>query len=289
MRMTMADAYDGLAANPNVPKTETGKRDFINQSLGQYNAKMQNGLIALARATGLGPFATAGSTMTARSIRMLFGGSGIKADTYKTAARLRAESLARLYGLIGIGMAVNFLAWKRWDGDETVPFGAIKVGERDGKSVYIDTPASLIVRRGLRSVGALAALEGKRQGTPAGTTFDRGAKDVVKAVFHPLTGPLFQFAYELVTGEDMIGKPVSPRVTTAKTDQGVEKAVDRGMLPPGSSQMVANAKGAVTHMNPVIEALFGGDPNPAKQPSRFERFMKLLGPFGAKTARPRKE
>lgn len=291
LRVTAAEAYDQIAAAGHAPATATGKRDFLNQTFGQYNAKMQHALVALARWTGIGPFATAGTTMTARSIRIVFGGgSGIKPLSWKSSARLRGETYTRLLGLLASGAVLNFLAWGRWDGDDSTPVGSIKVGEADGKTKYVDTPASLILRRGLRSVGALALLEGQREGHPAGVVVDRGVKETIRSIGHPFMGPAFQLAYEAFTGEDLIGRPIAPKVTTATTERGIEKAVEKGRLRPGSSQVWSNVKGAIGHANPVYSAVTDADEiDPAKKGGFWDRFNKLLGPVGVKSRKHRVE
>jgi GGDEF domain-containing protein len=290
LRVTAAEAYDALAAAGHVPDTATGRRDFLNQMFGQYNAKMQNALVALARWSGIGPFATAGTTMTARAVRALFGGAGVRANGWKSDARIRAEVWGRLLAMLAAGAALNFAAWKRWDGDDSTPIGSVKVGERDGKSYYVDHPAGLILRRGLRALGALAILQGMRHGTPAGTTVDNATKDALRSVGHPFMGPSFQLAYEAVTGEDLVGKPIAPKVTHATTARGIEKGVEKGQLPPGSSQMWSNVKGAAANANPVISALLATDePDPAKKPGFWERVNKLLGPVGMKAAKQREK
>ncbi len=258
MRVTLSDAYDHLAARGDVKGSESGKRDFINEALGQYDKKAQNGLVRWIRETGIGPFATAGTTMTTRAARLLIGSTGAAASSVQASVRMRAEVLGKWAGVIAGAMLLNYLKWGRSDGDEHTPFGAIKLGQdAQGRTVYLDTPVS-IQRRGLRAIGALAVIEGNRKGLARGQMLDRATSEILQSQLHPFLGPSYQFAHTAFTGKNAVGVQVAERV------------------PQGQSQMTANVKAAFSTANPVIGAMTGSDRKDA-----LSLKQKLIGLGGA--------
>jgi hypothetical protein len=266
VRVTAARAFDELVAkNPNIPKTETNKRDFINQLTGQYEKKAQAGIIQWVRNTGIGPFATAGTTMTSRAVRTVIGGAtGLSSSDWLTSLQMRSRTYAKLAAILGSVAAFNFLRWGRADGDDKTPWGAIKLGQdRNGKTIYLDTPAS-IPRRGLRAIGALSIIEGNRRQQPAGTIADRAGHDIVNTLAHPLLGPTYQTAHTALTGENAVGIRVAPRAM------------------PGQSQLLLYAGTAAGGMNPVVSAMLGFDRKPGEISEWYEKAARLLGPFGPK-------
>jgi len=267
-RIMLDKAYDHLVATGAMPDTVTGRRDFINRT-GQYSAKAQNGFIALLRATGIGPFATAASQMSVNAVRRVFMGGGVGKGVAGT-VRMTAEGWARLFGLVGASVVANLLAWKRWDGADDVPFGAIKVGKtKDGRSLYIDTPASLVARRGMRAVGLLAFLDAARHKEVTGATQDKALSDVGHSLAHPAMGPGVQFGYMAATGKNTLGHRVAAKVEH------------------GQAEWPENLKAAARNFNPIYAALTGAK-HPREEVSWFERVNDLFGPFGVKTAPPRR-
>ena len=270
MRMTATDAFDQLVAAGMVEKTDTNRRDFINSLFGQYDKKAQNGMIRWLRNTGIQPFATAASTMTARAARMVYGGgSGVRSTSAAASLRQRAQVYAKLAALFGIGAVINYLTWGRWDGSDDTPFGAIKLGvTQKGGTVYVDTLVSLL-RRGLRATGLLALIEGARSGKHAGEVVDNMADQVWHTGLHTVAGPGVSTAKIALTGRNTMGVRVAEKV------------------PEGESKFVANLKAAFGNLNPLVSALAGLDVAPDRDPPEWwVRAMKLAGPFAPKVKNP---
>jgi hypothetical protein len=268
MRVTLADAYRRLAQKGLVPSTETGLRDFVNQWAGQYNKKAQNGMVRFLRNTGIGPFATASTTMTSRAVRSLFGGSGAKGTSAAASIALRALTLGKMAAMLAGAFALNYASWGRWDGDDNTPWGAIKLGtdSHTGKTIYVDTPVSM-VRRGLRALGFLAAIEKSRQGAPPGVVADKMVDQAWRSLIAPAMGPGVQFAYTARTGENLYGTRLAEHAE-----------------PGEGGQTWLNMKAALANANPAVAALTGADEPPGNlhSSSDLERWSKLLGPLGPK-------
>lgn len=258
MRATAGDAFDRLVEGGAV-NTEQNKRDFINQ-LGQYERRAQNGAVAWLRDSGIGPFATAGTNYLTQGVRTLWLDPGLKFNTNEQALKARANVLGRIATGMALTAAANYLAWGRIDGDEKTPIGSIKVGESNGKSITVDLSGPFLWKRGLRSIGLLAMMEGERGGRQEGSSFDRAVEDVQHAVLHPAMGPAAQFVKTALTGTNSIGIPIA---TKAKT---------------GESQRFQDVKAAVANVNPVVGALGGF--NASKEKPTSERLAELLGPYG---------
>ncbi len=270
MRLSMDQAFDRLARQGRVQPTEGNKRDFINQALGQYHKAGQNSVVALLRETGIGPFATAGTTYAAQGVKALMADPGVTATSYKQALGLRAEKIARMAVVLSVAPIVNYMMWKRWDGDENTPIGALKVGtDKNGKTEYFDLAAFTGVRRGARLVGLNALAEGTRAGDSGRGILSRAADQTFQGVLHPAEGPIVQTATILASGRNTIGIPLTEH---------------RDDFP---SRMQA----AIWNANPVVAVATGSDVAPRADGSRdtdfWEQFSKAFGPLGIKrSSRP---
>ncbi len=263
MRLTADDAFDRLVKR-GVKDTDTNRRDFINQ-LGQYNRAGQAKIVQLFRDTGFGTFATAGTNYYMQGLRAITMAPGVEAGSYKQAVALRAEVLGRIAAVLGTSLLANYFMWKRVDGDESTPAGAIKVGEKDGKSISMDLVNFTGLTRGLRQTGLLALLEGARQGQPAGTIADRATQNAYHAVMHPFEGPGVSMLHTMATGENTIGMKVADKAQR------------------GESQAVNNFQAALWNFNPVVAV--GSHHDRAQKDAEKEvlpSWNKLLGPFGLK-------
>jgi hypothetical protein len=215
-RLVLDDAFKGLAAKGVGLNTETNRRDFINQ-IGQYNRRAQSKIIALARDTGLGPFATAGTNFYTQGIRSLFLSPGMQATSTFNAARLRAMVAGRFAAVLGAVAVVNYLRWGQVLGGNGVPVGAIRLedgtDDQGRKTVrFLDIASLMNVTRGLRAVGARALIEGNRQGKTGPEIASDAAKDAVVSALGPFEGPIVRAGAIAVTGYDTSGFPVGPPV-----------------------------------------------------------------------------
>jgi hypothetical protein len=264
MALTMEDAFNGLRDRGYAVDTITNKRDFINQ-LGNYSKKTQNGIVAFLRDTGINSTATATTNYTAQSLRALVGGTGLEATGPKAALMLRASMIARGAGILASVAAANFLRWGRLDGDDNTPLGAMKIGEKDGKTQYLDIFAYTPWGRGLRTTGAASLIEGQRAGARAGPTIDTAAERLIGSLVRPFVGAPVAFAQEAITGRNAIGRQVAPHAAQ------------------GESQAWQNLQAALWNANPAIGTLTGHNLPPLSH--RREREMdwsQLFGPLGPK-------
>lgn len=279
MRLTLADAYDELVKGELVPDTETGKRDFINQWLGQYERKGQNGLIRFLRDSKIGPFATAASTMTARAVRVLAGSPGTDTLGWKAELQLRAGQYAKVLAVLGATAALNYALWKRPDGDDQTPLFALKTGQDNGKTQYWDVgPVAGMVRRGTRALPFATYLQESLRGVEKPARTEQHVYDWLESIFHPAMGPGPQFLHTAWTGKNVFGAPIAQQVSTATTPRGQAKAVALGK--PLSGQPWENLKAALANMNPIIGALTGSYQR--RESTWGERLWRLLGPLSPK-------
>lgn len=297
VRLTAEQAFKRKTSIPGVVNTEGSLRDFINQ-MGNYNSKTQNWLVSKARETGLGPFATAGTTFYMKGLRSLFGGHGFNTNSAKADLRLRAEMLGRTASILSIIPLVNYLKWGRVDGDDNTPIGAIKVGtDAKGKTQYFDLASLTGVTRGMRETGVKAMLEGQRPGAKKaganmGSNIDKGFDDALKSVIHPFAGPAVGTAYTAATGKDLMGRQVAATPSTATTEAGKARAAAIGKPAGDESQAKYNMIAAAIHINPVIASLIElgafkgiGIADPAhKETTGFKEGMKQLGRYGIKSS-----
>ncbi len=267
-RLTLNDAFDRLTKRPDwaggVEDTETARRDFINQ-IGQYNKRAQSKIVTMLRDTQIGPFATASTNYLARGVQSLGAGPGVSAKTWGGAASLRAEVLMKTLAPFAAAAVANYLAWGRVDGDDKTPLGGLKLGEHNGKTVYVDLGGAMTnLSRGLKATGGMAVLEGARAGTKPGDVATQVRDATGRAALSPAEGPAVNFLHTYLTGENLLGRQVSEKAT------GDE------------SQGLNDLKAAGWSVNPTIATAAGKD-EARKQPSEaWERLSKLMGPFGTK-------
>jgi hypothetical protein len=260
------EAFTKLAKSGHfdIVDTDVNRRNFLNQ-MGQYNERGQAKMVQLARATGLGPFATAGWNYFMQGLRTMTFDPGIQTSSLKGQAMLRAWMFAKVATVAGVAMAVNHAMHGRVDGDENTPLGAIKVGtDASGKTRYVDIVNFTGLTRGLRETGLLALAEGNRQGHRPGQIIDRASRDILSSVVHPFEGPPVALAHMLATGEDTMGRRLTPR--------------------GGDSRFLSNLSAAAGNVNPMVASIGGFNRSPEQLPaSGFERGMELLGPYGVKS------
>lgn len=284
MRSSLGHAYDGLAADGHVPDTETGKRDFINGWVGQYEKKAQNGLIRWLRDTKIGPFATAASTMTARGVRMLAASPGTDATSWRSALIMRAEVFAKMAAVVGGTAAMNYALWGRADGDDKTPFLALKTGEKEGKTQYLDLSAITGLKRGMRAVPLLSYLVERERGVLPEAKTEEKVYDTVHSILHPALGPSVQLAHTAITGKDIMGHQIAVQTSKATTPRGIQKAVQMGK--PLSGQPLENVKAALLNANPVLGSLLGAYTN--RKTDLEDRFWHLFGSLAPKETTPPK-
>lgn len=246
MRLASDGAFEQAARNGLAHNTPKNKRDFLN-ALGNYLNDSQQIFVRMLRGTGIGPFATAGVNTPVQSIRSLWFTAGMQGKTLAAQVRLRAHVLAKLAAVIGAGLMLNWINWGRIDGDDSVPWGAVKVGEDNGRTYYVDPIRFMGPRRGLNVTGGSAVIEGQRTGASTESVMHKAAEDVKHALIHPAAGPGVQVAKILGTGSNMLGTNVA-----GFPDERAGTAFQR-------TQLWENMKAAMKNANPSLAALIGAD------------------------------
>lgn len=263
MRLTAKDAFERLAKQGRVERTERNLRDFVNQ-LGQYNRQTQHSLVRVLRDTGIGPFATAGTNFYMQGMRGMAMSPGATASSNAHAIGLRAEVLARTAAILGTAALSNYLLWGRVDGDENTPYGSIKLGDNGrGRTSYFNMADIMSpVPRGLRQIGAVAFVDGLKSGKSAAELKHRVADTAVHALLHPGIGPVTQSAYMAATGKDTFGRQIARRE-------------------PGQrhSSPEANVMAMLKNLNPSIATGFGWNLPEYRRETVGQRSQRFLEPY----------
>lgn len=286
MRVMVADGFDRAVKSGLYKGTQSelanAKRNLVNGKFGNYDARSQSLLVKFCRDTGIGPFATAATTFYTNSIRGLVGGQGIKAATTLGGARIRAMHLAKIVGTLATAYIVNNALWGRPDGDDATPIGAIKTGNKNGKSLSFDLLGLTGYSRGLRSVGLKAMLE---EGKLSPQSATKGANDALHSAMHSMTGPPVAFAYTALTGKNTLGVQVADQPSKAQTPTGKIAAAKKGLAEDSPfEQEWLNLKAALMGSNPALGTLSGYNKpafvrkEEANRPTS-ESLPGLLGPF----------
>lgn len=285
MRLTADQAFSRNALRVGAKETEGNRRDFINQ-LGQYNRRAQNWTVQFLRDTGIGPFATAGSTYFINGLKALTLGHGMRGLDRNADLKMRGEILMRMTTMLAAIPVINYFAWGRVDGDDNTPLGGVKIGQSaSGKTQYLDLANLTGMTRGARETGLLAYAEGtregaKRMGATTADTVDAARRDIQHSVLHPFAGPVVSVGYTALTGNNTIGMRVAAR---PETDAQLKKL---GKTPEQrTSETKANFTAAALHANPIIGALMqlaDMDPGHTKPTTTQEEVFRQMGPFGVK-------
>ena len=240
-RLALDDAYQNLEEQGLVDKSETSRREFVNQ-IGQYNRRAQTYLKRWFRDTGLGPFVTAGTTFNTLGVRGITLNPGVRATSMPAAMALRANMLAKLVGTFSTVAMANYMLTKDKGGGVMgrpgVRMGDIDTGQTDknGRPLVIPVFSMIGPGRGARVTGLRGFVEAKRQGLPTGTAFDSAARDALNAAMSPWAGPPIRFATTAITG-----------YPTA-----INVGRNTPVVPPGESQTKENIKQAALQANPVV-------------------------------------
>ncbi len=240
-RLVLDDAYQGLADAGLVEKSETARREFVNQ-VGQYNKRLQGQFTVWLRDTGVGPFATAGKTFNALGVRNMLLSPGLRAVSPQAATALRANALTGWVGFVTLAATINYLTSRNKGGGVMgrpgVPIGNVDMGTEDkqGKPLSFALGDVLGYTRGLRATGTRRLLEARRYGIDTNQALDNALGDVVNASMSPALGPLVRTGFAAVTGRP-------PALNVGRTAP---------VVGPDQSQFAANVLDALRKSNPVV-------------------------------------
>lgn len=283
VRVQLDTAYSSLVRQGLKPNSETARRDFINQALGNYQAGAGSRLVQFLKDTGLQPFATAAATFTTQGAKKALLLPNAPDVDMASTARNRTVAALKLMPFLAMGPVVNSLYWGQAFPKNVPAFGIKTRDDDEGKTHYFDPLAFTGLRRGWRAIGLNAMIEEAiNGGKSSGEIFDRMVKDWMMTGEHFVAGPMVQAVHTAATGENMMGHRVAPKVSTATTAKGHAAAAKKGLPEKGSSQKVQDFGAAIGNLNPLYASMTGAD-RPKGPRSFWERFAQSLGPFGEKT------
>jgi hypothetical protein len=244
-RVIMNRRWDELVKRGIAPDSEIARRNFV-QSIGEYNRRLMGRYEQFYRDMGMSPFIVAGRTFNRFSKRLLTGDPGFEATSTKAALGARAAQLSTLAFASTLPAIVNMFTTGTMLGREGTPIGAIDMGPRfdgeDGKRRVIDVFQLTGIRRGLRSVGLNAAIEGIKNGKTLNEIAGDASNDVITTAAHPWIGPAPGAVVQGVTGHRLDLR--SGWQTTQARNMG-----------GGFSQLMENARVALKQQNPLIYSL----------------------------------
>lgn len=243
-RLVLDDTFKKLSDQGLVENTETNRREFVQQ-VGNYNIRAQGGLRRLARETGAGPFATAGTTFNTLGLRTATLSPGATATSPMAAGALRANVLSKWVGASVLVGTLNYLLTKDKGGGVMgragVPVGSVDSGldDQNGRPLSFSVFNLLGLGRALRVTGIRGAMESQRKGLNLSTALDASARDVFNTSISPFTGPVIRFGTEAASGyQPAIGVPRATHVAA-----------------PGENQTQQNIKDAILDANPILKSI----------------------------------
>lgn len=244
-RLLLDDAFQRLAADGLVPKTETARREYVN-AIGQYNKRMMGPFTRFLRETGIGPFVVAGKTFNALGVKMATLSPGTKAATLFGAAVLRANILAKWVGFAVLLATLNYLLTRDKKGGplgrKGVPLGNLDTGKTDPKSgrpLSIPLMDVFGLGRGARVTGLKGYVQAKYLGLTDGNALDAAARDIVNSALGPGMGPGPRALAVSATGS-------APAVSVPRTAP---------YAAPGQNQTVINIGAALKEANPLVRTV----------------------------------
>ena len=237
-RVVMNRYFDNLVERGVAQDTFDNRYKFISQ-VGEYNRRLTGPVTRFMRDLGLSPFAIAGQTFNRMGRRWLMADPGFKANDLQTAIKARSMMAAGLVMATTIPMMINSLTTGNPMGRSGTPLGAIDFGTDDEKGDHkiLDLLQLTGARRGIRSLGLNAVIEGLRQGKDWNTIGGNMFHDIVSTALHPWMGPAVAFGIKTATGKqpDLRGQ-----MTANKIPEG------------GTAQIGENARAALESQNPLI-------------------------------------
>lgn len=269
VRLTAADTYKGMAEKGWVPDTETGLREFVNQS-GQYSNRLQPRTIQVLRDTGVQPFATAMQTFNVQAVRNLGMGPGAKGTSAAASLALRADKAAGLIGFAVLVTAINKVVSGSATGPKGTPLGSVGwVG--DDKKVHTFNLSRLFgYARSGQVTGIQPAIEARRLGLTPNQALAAGGRGVAGSALNYVTGPLNRTMAIAATGK----RPGVPMVQEAKV------VPPRDDMAPLKSQAAANVIQALQEANPAVDAVaryMEGKPLSEIAQRQFSRYTPRTG------------
>lgn len=253
-------------AKPDASPAEI--RDFVNHAVGRYATELEPTIIRKMKEWNVAPFATAGRTFISSGIQRVahpFGGESLNAvPTGAQRATVAALNFARSPWAIPILYSALYKAYRGKDWwDEGSKFGTIPLKDEDKKSplavaMGLDDKGSAVnvldfffpvERRGMRTTGMDALINGLAKGKDFGSMMRDAGLQAANTFAAPLEGPVVRFGTRLGYGAE-------PYVVhdDRTGEYGLMKREPYG-TPGGAAGTWERAKLALEGMNPTYKAL----------------------------------
>ena len=242
-RVIMNRFFDNLVQQGLAKNTEANRRRFINQ-VGQYNRRLMGPFMRLMAQSGLSPFIVAGRNFNRQGRWAFTGNPGVKGATWGTALHLRLVALMGVAMLFTLPIMLNMLTTGQPGGRSGTPLGAWDLGGKEdekGKHRTLDLLQLTGVRRGMRSIGAEAAIEGYRQGHTLDQIAGQARQDALSAAAHPWIGPGLGFLSKAVTGKQF--------------DLRGDMKTNNQYLPSTNMWFMENLRAALEAQNPLVYSM----------------------------------
>lgn len=244
VRLSAEDVFDSMAEKGLVEKTETNKREFINQ-VGSYNKRLQPWTIRKLREAGIQPFVTAAQTFNVMGLRRMLLAPGVKASNAAAALGLRADIAGGIIGGVVLIGALNKILSGKATGPTGTQFGNVGWKDEKGKTRQFNLLRLLGYERGLRITGIGPYLEAKRVGLSPKQQMEAAGQSVASTAAGYVMGPGPRAATIGLFGL----RPTQPWQRQVPT------------VPPNDSnnplktQMAANIETALIESNPVTATI----------------------------------
>ena len=225
-RVILNRFFTNLVERGLMKDTLEARRSFVNDA-GQYNSRLMGSWMRSMRDMGLSPFVVAGRNFNRLGRKMLTGDPGVGATSASAAAQMRLLNLLQTALLFTIPMMFNYLRTGKVGGRSGTPLGALDLGlkeDKNGKHTTLDLLQISGLRRGMRSIGLEALIEGYRSGQSVNEISGKAFKQSYQSALHPWVGPAVGFGMRAVTGAqlDMRGQMDAKKVKDGGGMQYVE-------------------------------------------------------------------
>jgi hypothetical protein len=228
VRMLLNRFYDKAVEAKQATGTADERAQFVTQ-VGEYNTRLMGEWAKRLKQSGFAPFVVAGRNFNRANVRHLTGHPGFESPTTGAAASMRARNI--LMGAVTTGamaMMLNYASTGKVGGRKGTPLGAWNYGvNEDGSLKVFDLMQLNGMRRGLKTTGANAVIEGMRAGKTWNDIAGESIGDMTQSRLHPYVGPTPGFLLGALTGTrlDMRGgpQPVQARNVPGKFNKLVER------------------------------------------------------------------
>jgi len=247
VRLMMHDYFDNLVKRGDVEDTMDNRINWINK-IGEYNNRLQPRWIASLRSTGLSPFLIGGTTMQRSAVSAALARKGFRPTSNKAALEYQAMQLSGLVMAGTLPAIINMATTGSPFGRPGTPIGVIDFGQSfdtdDGKRRAFDLFQLLSYRRGFRTLGINASVQGLIDGLSPDMIWKNVGNDLFTTNMHPFIGPGIGFGYEVAKGERI------------DLRAGWAESFDARKV-GGPMQYVENFRVAIKQQNPLIYGAVG--------------------------------